>query len=113
MGMSFLITKIFSLVFSSIFYFVFNFDDKAARERKDDFLIPSLSFGFKEGADIKASDLRAERELNFKINYKGNVVPIWLKERYKEEEICGTLAAIACGIIFDMNLVEVSQALKK
>ncbi|MCH8741925.1 hypothetical protein IH779_03425 [Patescibacteria group bacterium] len=91
---------------------VLNFDDETIRELGDDSNIPALTFGFQEGVDLRASDLHFNHGINFKINYKGNVVPVWLDSLYGKEQIYGVLAAVVCGVIFDFNLVEVSQALK-
>lgn len=93
-------------------YLVLNFDDETIRELGDDSNIPALTFGFQEGVDLRASDLHFNHGINFKINYKGNVVPIWLDSLYGKEQIYGVLAAVVCGVIFDFNLVDVSQALK-
>ncbi len=72
-----------------------------------------ITFGFQENSDFKASDInKLEDGTNFKINYKGNIVPVWLEKSSGKEEIYAALAAAAVGFILDLNLVEVSQALK-
>ena len=113
-------------------FLILNFDDETVREIKDK--NPSLThiytFGFQEGADFRATDVkyqapggsegRKEDEtlfdlntgINFKINYKGNIVPIWLEKLFGKEQIYSALSAAGVGVIFDLNLVEISQSLK-
>lgn len=93
-------------------YLILNFDDETAREIKTESSAHSLTFGFQEGADLRASDIKLNTGTNFKINYRGNIVPIWLEKLFGKEQIYGALAAVGVGVIFDLNLVEISQALK-
>jgi len=97
-------------------YLILNFDDETIREIKDSNspTAPShkLTFGFQEGADFRATDIKLNTGVNFKINYRGNIVPVWLEKLFGKEQIYSALAAIAVGTIFDLNLVEISQALK-
>ncbi len=107
-------------------YLVLNFDDETVREIGDLTNLKTLTFGFQERADLRASDIkingweansaRQAREpvlgTNFKINYKGNIVPVWLERLFGKEQIYSALAGVGIGIIFDLNLVEISQALK-
>ena len=51
--------------------------------------------------------------LNFKLNFDGSAVPIWLHQVYGKLHIYSALAAAAVGLIFKLNLIEVSQALKE
>ncbi len=95
-------------------YLVLNFDDQALGEIKDKTILKKLTFGFQEGGDFRATDfIEAEEGINFKINYKGNTVPIWLEKLFGEEQIYAALAAAAVGTILGLNLVEISQALSK
>jgi UDP-N-acetylmuramyl pentapeptide synthase len=71
-----------------------------------------ISFGLEPEADFYASDILLDGETNFKINHKGSAVPIWLKNGTKEG-VFSALATAACGITFGLNMVEISQALKK
>ena len=115
-------------------HLILNFDDETVREIKD-FNPPTapshkLTFGFQEGADFRATDIKYQASegseggkdgkalfdlntgVNFKINYQGNIVPVWLEKLFGKEQIYSALAATAVGTIFDLNLVEISQALK-
>ncbi len=93
-------------------FLVLNFDDETVREIKDVTNLNELTFGFQERTDFKASDIKLNGGTNFKINYKGYVVPVWLDKLFGKEQIYSALAAASCGSIFGLNLVEVSQALK-
>lgn len=90
-------------------FFVFNFDDELKIDDEDK--TNCLSFGLKEGADFMASDINVDEETNLKINYKGNVVPVWLKGE-GTDKIYSALAVACVGTILDLNLVEISQGLK-
>ena len=118
---------------------ILNFDDETVREINDVTNLKTLTFGFGERADLRASDVRLNpvRNLedkrdnnieslkkqfevsngvnegtNFKVNYKGNIVPVWLEKLFGKEQIYAALSAVAVGTIFDLNLVEMSQSLK-
>jgi len=110
-------------------HLILNFDDETVREIKDETNLKELTFGLQDynspttssrsplgerapRADFWASDIKLNSGTNFKINYKGRVVPIWLEEVFGKEQIYSALAAVAVGTIFDLNLVEISQALQ-
>ena len=71
-------------------------------------------------SELKVSDIKTDEQgINFKVNYRGSTVPFWLtqepeitveKAKLKVRE---TLTIIAMGLAIDLNLVEISQILKK
>ena len=71
-------------------------------------------------AELKVSDIKTDEQgINFKVNYRGSIVPFWLvqkegitaeKAKIKAQE---SLTIIAVGLAVDLNLVEISQILKK
>jgi hypothetical protein len=92
---------------------VFNFDDETVRDLKNQSPTLSLAFGFAARADVRATDIvLTESNTNFKINYQGNTVPVWLPNLFGKEEIYAALAAATVGEILDLNLVEISESLK-
>ena len=91
---------------------VLNFDEEAIKGIKSKANLEETTFGFEEGADFRASDINFSDGANFKINYKGNAVPVWLEKVFEKERISSVLAAVCVAAIFDLNLVEISQALK-
>lgn len=93
-------------------FLILNFDDKTVRKIDNITNLKSFSFGFQEGADFRASDVHTNTGTNFKINYKGNIIPIWQESCIGKEYIYGALAASCVGIILGLNFVEISEALK-
>ena len=94
---------------------ILNFDNETVREIRNKTPVFTLAFGFQKMADLRASDLSIDQKegaCNFKIDYDGNIIPIWLKNVCSEQEVLSILAAISCGIQLGLNLVEISQALK-
>jgi UDP-N-acetylmuramate-alanine ligase len=89
--------------------FLVNFDDENLRQTIPEFDKKSLTFGFGEGSDIMVSDIL---ENNFKINYQGSTVPVWIENISDKDRIYAALAAALCGVKLGMNLIEISQALK-
>lgn len=93
-------------------YLILNFDDETVREIKTETNLKEITFGFQTGADFRATDIKLNRGTNFKLNYKGNVVPVWLEKLFGKEQIYAGLTGAVVGTIFGLNLVEISQALK-
>ena|SRR3989344_2618131 len=92
-------------------YLILNFDDEAAREIKTNVNSNTLTFGQRQGADFMATDVKLNGGTNFKINYEGNTVPVWLEGLVDKENIYAALAATAVATILELNLVEISQSL--
>jgi len=96
-------------------HLVLNFDDETVRDIKNSSRAHSLTFGFGVRADMRASDIVLTQPLtpgtNFKINYQGNIVPVWLEKLFGKENIYAAMAAVAVGEILGMHLVEISKAL--
>lgn len=91
---------------------IFNFDDEAVRMAKNDSRANILTFGFEEGADLKASDVAINGKTNFKINYEGSIVPVWMDGPADKERIYCALLVASCALRSGLNLVEISQALE-
>ena len=95
---------------------ILNFDDETVREIKDESIAHPLTFGFGARADIRASDVVLTKisspGTNFKINYDGNIVPVWLEMLFGKENIYAALTAAAVGEALGLNLVEISEGLK-
>ena len=95
-------------------FLILNFDDKTVRKIDELTNLKSFTFGFEEKADFRASDIHTtETGINFKINYKGKIIPIWQEGSFSKEKIYSILAASCVGTILGLNLVEISEALKK
>jgi len=93
-------------------FLILNFDDETVREIENESLAHSLTYGFQERAGFRASDINLNLTgTNFKMNYEGNIVPFWLKNLFGKEQIYSALTAICLGVVKNINLVEISQAL--
>lgn len=97
---------------------ILNFDDDRVKAMASKTKAQVFGYGFNPGLDLCASQLEqhlenlAEAAVSFKVDYKGSNVPIRLNGFLGAHQICPVLAAIAVGLVFKMNLVEISQALK-
>jgi len=98
---------------SSRKYLISNFDKEGFRKIKEGTPVKTLTFGFQEGADFQVTDVKINGGTNFKVNYQGKIVPIWLMGTKSPEEIYPVLAAVAIGTALGLNLIEISQILKE
>jgi UDP-N-acetylmuramoyl-tripeptide--D-alanyl-D-alanine ligase len=92
---------------------VLNYDDETVREIDDFTNLHRLTFGFDEKADISISNLKFNRGMNFKVHFEGNWVPFWLEGIFGKEQIYAILCAVGVGRFFGINLIEISEVLKK
>lgn len=102
---------------------VLNCDNRYIKEISERTKYRKLTYGFSDEANVKADDVIISCKdilkedfvygTSFKVYYKGNTVPIKLNKVLGRHQVYAALAATACGLIFDMNLVEISQALEK
>jgi UDP-N-acetylmuramoyl-tripeptide--D-alanyl-D-alanine ligase len=98
---------------------VLNFDSRLVRDMLPDTRSKVLSYGLEEGVDLRAQDIsynfdKGDYELagiNFKLNYRGSIVPVMMKNVISPSAIYAALAAAASGIYFGLNLVEIAQKL--
>lgn len=96
---------------------ILNYDDEAVREMKEGLKSKTLFYGLEQEADIRATnyDLKTGKdssELNFKLEFKGSSVPAKLFNALGVQHLYSALAAAGVGIVFNMNLVEIAEALK-
>lgn len=103
---------------------ILNYDDNIVKEMVSGLKAKILTFGLNKNADIKATnyDLKLDTgsltspgasELNFKLEFKGSTVPAKLINVLGVQHLYSALAATAVGLVFNINLVEVSEALKE
>ncbi|MDP3015003.1 MAG: UDP-N-acetylmuramoyl-tripeptide--D-alanyl-D-alanine ligase [bacterium] len=113
---------------------VLNFDNEAIINMKERTRAKIITFGFNEGADVKISgfdyaqtNANSQREsalspresawreapmgVSFKIEYAGSFVPVVLKNVFGKAQAYAAAVAACVGLIFDLNLVEISEAL--
>jgi len=80
-----------------------------------------FTYGFKDGADFQATDINVIDDeqtgwptgLNFKVSFRGNIVPVFLPGFIAEQFIPAALAGLVVGHIFGINLVDGALALRK
>lgn len=102
---------------------VLNVDNPQLKKMKDQsasWRTKVISFGFSEGADIRATDVfynytkenHELRGLSFKLNYKGTSIPMRLNNVLAAHSIYAALAGVAVGIKMGLNLVAIGEALE-
>ncbi len=74
-----------------------------------------MTFGInKKSADLFITDVnQKENETNFKVNYKGSIIPFWIKGKLKNKEIYALLPALCLAKILKLNLAKVSFEMKE
>lgn len=81
----------------------------------------TITFGFGDKAHVRAIEFNVIQEadkgviatmgVNFKIQYGGAVVPVFLPEVVGTQHVYAALVAAAVGLDFGLNLVEISERL--
>lgn len=97
-------------------YAILNADDQNVLKMKEKTKAMVKTVGFNAKAEIYASDVILEENLtglSYKVHFAGNVVPIFLQGCLGIGQVYASLFAVACGLIYGLNLVEISEALKK
>ncbi len=100
---------------------VLNFDNELVMQSIPAVKAEVVTYGFKEGADLRATEINIFKDeqtgwpagLNFKVIYKGSMVPVFLPNIISRSAISATLAGLAVGTVFGVNLVDGAQALRK
>ena len=87
-----------------------NFDDKAVLNLKERTRARVITFGFDDGADLKISNFI--HNSSFKLIYGGTAVPVAAKNIFGRDEAYAAATAACVGLIFDLNLVEISEAIQ-
>ncbi len=100
---------------------VLNFDNEMVMQNIGATKAEVLTYGFKDGADLQATDVNIMTDektgwpsgLNFKVLYRGNIVPVFLPGVIATSAVSAALAGLSVGTIFGVNLIEGSQGLVK
>lgn len=100
---------------------VLYYDDERVRALRSRARGRVMTYGLSDAADVRAIEISIDQEVreggvavkgtSFKLVYKGSAVPVHLPGVLGGQHIHGALAAAAVGIILEMNLVSISQAL--
>ncbi len=102
---------------------ILNGDDENIIKVKNKISSKVITYGLSENADVRAIKINFNQSLKekqveikgigFKINYKGSVVPVFLPKVVTKARIYSTLAAMAIGITFGMNLIKMAKYLSE
>ena len=96
---------------------VLNFDNEIVMKMKEQTRARIITFGFEQGADLKISSFenRSDGEIpmgiSFKLEYGGSFVPVILKSCFGKAQAYAAAISACVGLIYDLNLVEISEAL--
>jgi UDP-N-acetylmuramoyl-tripeptide--D-alanyl-D-alanine ligase len=98
---------------------ILNFDNEIVMRMKEQTRARVVAFGFNEGADIKISNLENRSEdgkpfgVSFKLEYGGSFVPVILKNAFGKAQAYAAAVSACVGLIYDLNLAEIAEALMK
>ncbi len=98
---------------------VLNYDNILSREMSKNSKAKVLSYGFSPEADLVAQDVhynfnKGDYELtgiNFKLNFRGSIVPVFMKNAISPGAVYAVLAATACGLELGLNLIDIANSL--
>ena len=102
---------------------VLNYDDLSVRIKGDELPdnIKTMYYGFGDGSDLKISNYelsikdlkKKDFGVNFKLEYEGSIIPVRLIRVLGKQQASIAAAAAAVGLYFNLNLVQISNALRK
>lgn len=98
---------------------ILNSDIDVVFSLKEKIKTPVVLFGIGKRAEIRASNISFNSNnfepqgISFKLNYDGKIIPIRLPYVLAPHLIYAALSAVAAGIFFKMNLVDIAGALEK
>jgi len=103
-------------------YAILNSDDETIDEIKNKTKARIMTFGFDKHADVGITnyELRIKNTgagnsipegISFKIEHDGKTVPIRLNNSFGKPQVYSAAAAVGAGLVLNMNLVEISEAL--
>ena len=100
---------------------ILNFDDETVREMHEKTRARVMTYGFGEGADVRASNYKlltgkisgelVPRGITFKLEYRESFVPVRIHGAFGKQHVYAALAAAAAGIARGLNTIEVGEAL--
>jgi len=98
---------------------VLNHDDFRVSGLKNLTSAQVLTYGLNAGADLSAGEINLSRGrgqqpagLSFKLTYAGSTVPVFIPNILGEHSVYAVLAGAAVGLVYNLNLLEVAEALK-
>ena len=103
-------------------YAILNHDDSSASDLKEETRAHAMTYGFETHADVKIAhyDIRMAKDkegsdapegIAIKLEYGGSVVPCRIHDAIGKPHVYAAAAAACAGLVLNMNLVEISEAL--
>lgn len=94
-----------------------NIDDPQVYDMKEKTRSHVITFGFSDNADLKITSFETNfnkdnQGISFKLNYGGSFIPVRLNSVLGKGQTYASAIAAGVGIVFDMNLVDISSALE-
>ena len=94
-----------------------NFDQKQESQLVKNSIAFKITYGFDNGAKMQATDFHPSPRgdisgTSFKLNFRGNILPIWIPHPFGKKSIYATLVILSVCQVFNLNLVDVSRTLK-
>jgi UDP-N-acetylmuramate-alanine ligase len=100
-------------IFPKTGFIVADYDLLLLRKIKNEANCYILTYGLNPEANLFVTDINfGDEATNFKINYEGKTIPLWIEKKLTEAEIKTFLAAIYALLLNKINLVEISQLLR-
>lgn len=105
-------------------YAILNRDDERVFPMAEKTKAQVITYGFEQGADAFVSEIKYSQTvkningekvfggISFKVSYQGSVVPVFLPNVLGKQQVYAVLPAVAIGVIYGMNLIEISEALR-
>ena len=96
---------------------ILNIDDETVMRLRNRTRANILTYGFSKEANIRITRFENTVENNvpvgisFKLEYLKSFVPVRIKSAFGKSQAMATAAASSVGLLFDMNLVEISEAI--
>lgn len=107
-------------------YVILNGDDPQVLEARDKVKANVLTYGFSEENDLAASNyhivmsdvarptaVQVPEGITFKVDYKGNIVPIRVFGVFGKQAVYIALAALAAGSALGLNLIGMAESLSR
>lgn len=96
---------------------ILNYDDKRVLELQERTRAHITTFGFNKGAEMRITRFENKSEENhpagiyFKLEYRGNSIPVRLEGVFGKSHAYAAAAAAAVGVAFGLNLVRIAENL--
>ena len=92
---------------------ILNNDDALVKTLDNKLNCRTITYGIENESDIQASDLQIIDKdgvigMNFKLKYRGNVIPVFLPNTLGLAQVYAFLCGVSVALQYDFNLVEIS-----